>query len=65
MDKKKLLQFLEPYDDDQKVVIRGANKDLMSPVSYTLGFEPANEYHSGIVFIAIDSCAAVDTGVSG
>jgi len=65
MNKKEMIEFLEPLDDDIKIVVRGANKALMSPISYKLELVPECEYHADIVVINMISAGAVDTGVSG
>jgi len=65
MNKKEMIDFLNPLDDEVKIVVRGGNKLLMAPITYKLELVPECEYHEDIVVINMISAGAVDTGVSG
>ena len=65
MVKRELIQFLEPFHDDIRIVVRGANKNLMAPISYELEYKPFTDERNAIVIINMKSCGAIDTGVSG
>jgi len=61
MKKKDLINFLEPFDDDINIVVRGANKNLMSPISYELQYLPFTDDRPAIVVINMRSAGFVDT----
>lgn len=64
MTKKELVNFLEPFDDDINIVVRGENKNIMAPITYELKYLPFTDDRSAIVVIQMHSATAVNTGVS-
>lgn len=65
MDKYELIRFLEPFDDEIEIVVRGAHKGLMGPLTYKLEYVGFTDDHPALIAINMMGSEAVDAGVSG
>ena len=55
MTKQELIDFLEPFDPDIMVLVRGVDKKLTYQVSYDLEYIPFTDDRSAIVVINVPS----------